>query len=116
MTETSSNQASPFICNLNAIDPDKRAQHAIATAELFQSVQVVHELPDGYAFRLPYETGLLRKAVDFIDDERLCCPFFGFTLKIEPEGGALLLFLTGREGVKPFIHAEMASAFGDAET
>jgi hypothetical protein len=42
MTKTSLNQASPFICNLNAINPDKRAQHAIATAELFQTVQVVH--------------------------------------------------------------------------
>lgn len=116
MTEMSLNQASPFICNLNAIDPDRRARHADATAELFQSVQVVHELPDGYAFRFPNEIRLLRKAVDFITDEKLCCPFFGFTLKIEPEGGPLWLYLTGREGVKPFIRAEMADVIGDAET
>jgi hypothetical protein len=65
---------------------------------------------------LPNETGLLRKAVDFIANERLCCPFFGFTLEIEPEGGALWLRLIGPEGIKLFIRAEMANGFGYAET
>jgi hypothetical protein len=102
-----------LVCNLNAIDPQARVQHSITTAELFHSVQAIRELPDGYAFLLPNETMLLRKAVDFIANERLCCPFFGFTLEIEPEGGALWLRLTGREGVKPFIQAERAGGLGD---
>ena len=64
-------------------------------------------MPDGYAFRLPNESDVLLKAAEFIALERLCCPFFGFSLEVEPEGGALWLRLTGREGVKPFIHAEI---------
>jgi hypothetical protein len=39
----------------------------------------------------------------------LCCPFFGFALEMEPEGGAVWLSLTGREGVKPFIIAEIGN-------
>ena len=48
-----------------------------------------------------------RRAIEFIALERLCCPFFGFGLGIEREGGAAWLTLTGREGVKPFIMAEI---------
>jgi hypothetical protein len=108
MSDTSFNQASPFVCDLNAIDPAHREQHSQAATEVFHSVQAVRELPNGYAFRLPNETGLLLKAIEFIAYERLCCPFFGFTLQIEPEGGAVWLHLTGREGVKPFIRSEIA--------
>ena len=50
------------------------------------------------------------KVAEFIANERLCCPFFGFTVEIEPEGGALWLHLTGRDGVKPFIQAEVGAA------
>ena len=37
----------------------------------------------------------------------VCCPFFGFGLEIEREGGSVWLSLTGREGVEPFIMAEI---------
>jgi hypothetical protein len=33
--------------------------------------------------------------------------FFDFSLEVEREGGAVWLSLTGREGVKPFIMAEI---------
>lgn len=105
---------SPFACDMSAIAPSERSQHLAAIEELFGAVQEVRELPDGYAFRLPGETAWLRKAADFIARERLCCPFFGFALQIEPEGGALWLSLTGREGVKPFIGAEIGHALGRA--
>lgn len=75
--------------------------------ELFRAVAGVRELPNGYAFRLPNEPDVLLKAAEFVSLERLCCPFFGFVLEVEPEGGAVWLGLTGREGVKPFILAEI---------
>lgn len=100
-------QQSPFACVMEAIEPDKRQQH-IATAEyLFRSVNEIRELPNGYAFRLPNQSEILLKVAEFVSLERLCCPFFGFTLEIEPEGGPVWLELTGREGVKPFIRAEI---------
>ena len=39
--------------------------------------------------------------------ERLCCPFITFELHIAPNRGPVLLRLTGAEGVKDFIRAEL---------
>ena len=105
---------SPFACVMDAIEPSQRQQH-LATAQLvFAAVTEVRELPNGYAFHLPNASEMLRKVGDFISLEQLCCPFFGFTLEVEREGGALWLQLTGREGVKPFIQAEIGEFMGDA--
>jgi hypothetical protein len=78
---------SPFACVMDAIEPNKRHEH-IATAKfVFAAVTDVRELPNGYAFHLPNNSEMLRKVGDFISLERLCCPFFGFTLEVEREGG-----------------------------
>jgi len=105
---------SPFACDMSAFDPSVRKQHMEAIREIFGAVEEIRELPDGYAFRLPVESAWVMKAADFIAKERLCCPFFGFGLQLEPEGRALWLSLTGREGVKPFIMAEIGPALSRA--
>ncbi len=98
---------SPFACDMNAIPLEKRGAHIATIEKLFRLVQSKRELPDGYAFELPNESEVLLTAAEFISQERLCCPFFGFALEIEREGGPLWLSLTGRDGVKPFIMAEI---------
>jgi hypothetical protein len=113
MPNVGGDPASRFACNMNAIEPAQREQHLAAALRVFQAVQSIRELPTGYAFRLPNETSLLIKSAEFIAYERLCCPFFGFTIEIEPEGGALWLHLTGRDGVMPFIVAEIGGALND---
>ncbi|HWM92545.1 MAG TPA: hypothetical protein VN493_17400 [Thermoanaerobaculia bacterium] len=105
---------SPFACDMSAIAPEERGQHIAAIEAVFGAAQEIRELPDGYSFRLANEAALVLKAADFIAKERLCCPFFGFALQLEPDGGALWLSLTGREGVKPFIRAEIGHAVDDA--
>lgn len=57
---------------------------------------------------------MLLRAAEFISLERLCCPFFGFALDVAPEGGALWLSLTGRDGVKPFIAAEIGDHLSES--
>jgi len=105
---------SPFACVMDAIEPSKRQQHIATAKSVFAAVHEIQELPNGYAFRLPNASKVLRKVGDFISLERLCCPFFGFTLEVEREGGSVWLQLTGREGVKPFIRAEIGELIGDA--
>jgi hypothetical protein len=112
--ETENVQESPFACNMTSIPPEERGQHIAAIKAVFGAVEEVRELPDGYSFLLANEAALLLKVADFLVKERLCCPFFGFTLRIEPEGGAVWLNLTGREGVKPFIQAEIGGALPDS--
>jgi hypothetical protein len=100
-------QESSFACNMTTFTPAERNEHIAVIEQVFGAVEEIQELSDGYAFRLANETTMLLKLADFIAKERLCCPFFGFSLELEPEGGALWLSLTGREGVKPFIQAEI---------
>ena len=113
MTDMTTNPVSPFVCDMHAIAAAHRKQHIAAAIQVFRAVQTIQELPNGYAFRLPHETTLLMKTVEFMANERLCCPFLGLAVEIEPEGGPLWLRLTGRDGVKPFIKAEIGEALND---
>ena len=96
-----------FACDMTAIAPHQRDEHIAAIKKLFTAVTSVNELPNGYKFELPNQTEILNLSAQFISLERLCCSFLGFTIEVEPEGGKLLLSVTGREGVKPFIMAEI---------
>ncbi len=98
---------SPFVCDMTAILPEQRSTHVTTIDKLFRSVQSKRELPDGSAFELPNDQDVLLTAAEFISLERLCCPFFGFELQVEREGGSVWLCITGRDGVKPFIMAEI---------
>ncbi|HYH84217.1 MAG TPA: hypothetical protein VEX60_01975 [Pyrinomonadaceae bacterium] len=105
---------SPIACDMSAIEPSQRARHVAAAGELFRAVMEIRELPGGYAFRLPAGADTLLKAAEFVSLERLCCPFLGFMLEVEPEGGPAWLRLTGREGVKAFIREEVGGLLGGA--
>lgn len=94
---------------MTAIAPEKRGAHLSTIDNLFRLVDEVRELPSGYAFRLPNKSEVLMTTAQFIALERLCCPFFGFGVEVERENGSVWLSLTGREGVKPFIMAEIRS-------
>lgn len=112
--EVNATGESPIACDMGAIDPDLRAGHIATGAQLFHSAEEIRELPDGYAFRLPPDADMLIKTAEFISLERLCCPFLGFALEIEPEGGPVWVRLTGREGVKAFIREEVSGLLGGA--
>jgi hypothetical protein len=99
---------------MDAIDPGKRESHLATVRDLFNRVDEIPEMPDGYALRLSNGPNTLLKLAAFIDLERLCCPFFGFNIEVEPEGGPVWLKLTGREGVKPFIRAEISEFLNES--
>ena len=105
---------SPIACDMNVIEPGRRAQHVATGEQLLRAASEIRELPDGYAFRLPNDSDTLTRAAEFVSLERLCCPFLGFTLVVEPEGGPVWLRLTGREGVKEFIREEVGGLLGVA--
>ena len=99
----------PLACDLAAIPAEEREAHELLVKQLFyQPVPKRQELPDGYAFQFRADQYPLVAA--FIANERLCCPFFRFTLEVAPAQGSLWLRLTGDEGVKEFIQAEFPKA------
>jgi len=106
---------SPFVCDMSAIPADQRGAHMATIKKLFLAAEGLQELPNGYTVRLPNESEALVTAVQFIGLERRCCPFLDFGLSIEREGGPVWLSLTGREGVKPFIMAEIGEHLRDIQ-
>lgn len=95
-----------LVCNSAAIPKEVRPLHEANTERIFTSVQEVRELETGYALRLADEADLLQTAVAFLHYERLCCPFFHFTLEMEPDQGPVWLHITGATDVKAFLHSE----------
>ena len=96
-------EESPIMCVLGALDAKQLARQQELRQQLREKTQEVRELKDGYALRLPAESGMILSAAEFITLERLCCQFFNFGLEVEGEQGSLWLRLTGREGVKEFL-------------
>lgn len=97
----------PLACNMAAFNTEQRERHQAVSQQIFESVKEIQELSNGYAFRLPMESSLCMAAAEFITLERLCCPFLNFVLEVEPNDGPLWLKLTGPEGVKQVLQAEL---------
>lgn len=96
----------PFACDMTAIPLERRGAHHVLIRRLMtEAVKDISELPDGLAFRFPAEE--YDAVTEFVGRERLCCPFLTFTLDVSPDRGPLRLRLTGTEGVKDFIRAEL---------
>jgi hypothetical protein len=110
----SQNQEIPIACDFDAIPANERKAHTETAHQLFAAAQEVAELSDGYGFRLPAETQILRAVTDFIANERLCCPFFRFEVVVEPQSAAIWLRLRGAEDVKAFVRSEVMSLVSDA--
>jgi hypothetical protein len=49
---------------------------------------------------------------EWIGNERLCCPFFDFDLRVGDASAPMSLKISGPEGVKQFIRAELAAMVG----
>lgn len=94
---------SPLACDLTAIEDEERKHHRQAAETVFAAVEELRELPDGYGFRLPTDTEIIQQTGAFVSRERLCCPFFDFTLEITPDHGPVWLKLTGGDDIKQYI-------------
>jgi hypothetical protein len=107
MNRNSPSNASAFACVLDAIEPAQRQSHITNAKGLFNLVTKICELEDGYSFSFGSDARVLKMLAEFISLEKLCCPFFGFMIVVTPQAGEIVLRLTGHEGVKPFIQAEI---------
>jgi hypothetical protein len=96
-----------LVCDLTALNAKQKERHQMVLKRLQQSVQEIREVANGYAFRYPAEISILLLLAEFISLESRCCPFLEFTLHVETEHGPAWLTLTGPEGVKEFLRAEL---------
>ena len=104
------NAHAPLTCNMGVFSPDQRESHIVTTTKLFESVQSVQEVENGYEFTFPSDTEFISQIAEFIADERLCCPFLNFTLKIVSNNEPISLSLTGPIGTQEFLRIEFEGA------
>jgi hypothetical protein len=90
----------PIACSLTE---NERVERGEEVGGLFQGVQQVRELADGYAYSFSGTDEWADKILKFIVGERGCCPFFTFELGFEPNQGPIWLHIRGPEGVKAFM-------------
>lgn len=65
------------------------------------------ELENGIAFRFPGSDEVLDELMEFVKTERACCSFFIFNLSFGGDGKEAWLSLTGPDGTKQMIKAEL---------
>ncbi len=107
------NETQSLACDLTAIPSSVREEHIITAPQLFAAAQEVQDLLNGYAIRFLNEPGRFMTIAKFIENERLCCPFFNFGLDIEPNNGPVWLKLTGGEGVKELLQITLFNSIED---
>jgi hypothetical protein len=98
-----------FACNMKAMSPAQRKRHSDVLSPALQSAKLnVNELPDGYAFQFPSDTKTYQTVAEWVANERLCCPFFNFDISVGDDSAPMTLRITGPDGVKQFIKAELS--------
>jgi hypothetical protein len=95
-------ESSDLACNFGAIQEGEREQHkALANYLVFEGFKEKQALADGYAFR--FDESDYSKVTQYVANERLCCPFLTFEIRVEAQRGSIWLRLRGEEEVKTFL-------------
>jgi hypothetical protein len=63
------------------------------------------DLPDGLRFEFVPAAETIALIARTVEAERHCCRFLRFRMTVEPDGGPLVLDLTGPTGTRGFISA-----------
>lgn len=92
-------------CKLTS--PELQERKATVIASLKSQMTEKRELVDGFAFKFPGTDQVLDELTEFIKTERECCDFFTFGLSVSGDKSEAWLELTGAEGAKDFINAEL---------
>lgn len=100
----------PIACSLTSAELDQRREVLAALRARCTDVQPVE---NGLQLRFDAAPGVLADIARVIDLERQCCRFLRFQLDVHPDGGPVLLELTGPEGTADFLGAELGFTAGD---
>ena len=98
---------SPLVCNDRALNPAQSDRLGALSKGLRAAKQGIREFPDGYAIQLPVSADSIRDIAEFMSIVRLCSPYFETALLVECDGGPAWLKITGRQGVKELVRADL---------
>jgi hypothetical protein len=97
----------PIACDLDAIPADQRERHLALARELFSTPLETIRLETAYVFVFPVER--LTDLAEYIAHERLCCPFWDFTLTLPPASDTIRLRLGEREDIQGILDDTLAT-------
>lgn len=98
---------SELFCVPSAIPAGKRLQHFALARQLFSTKALERrDLSNGYAIR--FSQGDFEAVTRFVANERLCCPFLQFEVRVEPDAGSLWLQMSGPQGTREVLAAELS--------
>ena len=97
---------SPLVCVPSAIPLTQRAEHLLLAKRLLKHEAIYTGcIDDGYEVRFPQTS--FDSISRFVANERKCCPALRFAIDVAPDDGGITLRLTGPEGAREFIAAEL---------
>lgn len=99
----------PIACNLAVFTPEQRTRHRELGAEMKAALLGIDELPNGYRFHYPGTGAWVLHLAEFITLERLCCPFFTFTLEATLDEAEGRLTVTGSPQAKALLALEIGA-------
>ena len=98
-------QQGSLSCKLTS--PELQKRKATVIASLKEQILERKELENGYSFKFADTDSILDELTEFVKTERQCCDFFEFGLSVKGNTSSIWLTITGPEGTKEFITAEM---------
>lgn len=104
---TSRKQEIPLACDMSALTAEQRERQRMLSHRLRDDALEISELEDGYAFAHSPHKDALAAMAEFVANERLYCPFFGFAIMVGREGGPAWLRITGEGEAEHALEAEM---------
>jgi hypothetical protein len=91
----------PVACNLMPAELQERRRNVLS--KVLSAVTETTELETGFQYRFRSEGEIVSELGKLVQLEHQCCPFLTFRLTVEPEGGSVLLEMTGPQGTKEFL-------------
>jgi hypothetical protein len=97
----------PIVCELTREAIEARREGLLPGLAARAVERVVTD--EGYRLSFSPDSETLQLIASVIDAERQCCRWLSFTLTVEPDGGPIVLTLSGPEGAREFLAALLNS-------
>jgi hypothetical protein len=97
----------PVACTLTLAALKARREGLLSA--LLRRAEAHEELPEGCRLRFAAGDDVLLTIAQMIDAERKGCRFLRFNVVVEPDGGPVVVELTGPPGTREFVSALLDS-------
>ncbi len=99
-------ERTPLACDLTGLSREEQDRREELIAQLKPAIVEILDLDSGFGISFDPSTSLVALA-ELMGLERRCCPFLSFQLVVPEAHAPVRLEITGRNGVKAFMIAEL---------